>query len=243
MIQPPIIGITTSGHAQTSSYCLPSSYAAAVKAAAGIPVLIPPSEPEASEIILQRIDGLIFSGGGDIDPAMYNGVMHPTIYNIDLERDRAEIALAQAALASDIPILGICRGLEVLAVATGGTLIPHLPDEYGEIVTHRAEELLSIQHGVDLNSESRLAQEIIGTTKVDVVSWHHQAVRTVSSEWRVTGWATDGVIEALEHKYHPWAIAVQWHPELSSSVDPLQHRIFQSFITATRQTAMANCEY
>lgn len=242
MMQPPIIGITTSGHAQTSSYCLPSSYAAAVKAAGGVAVLIPPGEPETSLVILQRIDGLIFSGGGDIDPAIYNGIKHPTVYNVDPERDRAEISLAQAALASDIPILGICRGLEVLAVATGGTLIPHLPDEYGEVVTHRAKQALSIQHAVDIIPDSQLAQ-IVGTTQVNVVSWHHQAVRTASSEWRVIGWATDGVIEALEHKHHPWAIALQWHPELSSSIDPLQHRIFEAFVAATRQAAMANCEY
>lgn len=229
--QPPLIGITTSGQMLTGNFCLSKFYVEAVRCAGGVPMLIPAGEPDLSAI-LERLDGLIFSGGGDIDPAIYNGVSHPTIYNIDPERDRSEISLAQLALATDIPILGICRGLEVLLVATGGNLIPHLPDEVGEIVIHRADQMHSIEHNVQIASESRLAG-IIGATEVKVFSWHHQAASTVPLEWRIVARAADGVIEAIEHKHHPWAIALQWHPELSID-DPLQQRIFQAFITAAR---------
>jgi putative glutamine amidotransferase len=229
--QPPLIGITTSGQMLTGNFCLSKFYVEAVRLAGGVPMLIPAGEPDLSTI-LERLDGLIFSGGGDIDPAIYNGVSHPTIYNIDPERDRFEITLAQLALATDIPILGICRGLEVLLVATGGNLIPHLPDEVGEIVIHRADQMHSIEHSVQIVSESRLAG-IIGATEVKVFSWHHQAASTVPLEWRIVARAADGVIEAIEHKHHPWAIALQWHPELSID-DPLQQRIFQAFITAAR---------
>ncbi len=229
--QSPLIGITTSSQMLQGSFCLSRLYVEAVRLAGGVPILIPAGEPDLSTILL-RLDGLIFSGGGDIDPAIYNQVVHPTIYNVDRERDRSEISLAQLVLATNIPVLGICRGLEVLVVATGGSLVPHLPDEFGEVVVHRADQLHSVEHGVYITSDSRLAA-IVGTTEVKVVSWHHQAASIVPSEWNVTAWAADGVIEALEHKHHAWAIALQWHPELSIN-DPLQQRIFQAFVNAAR---------
>lgn len=229
---PPIIGITTSSQHHTGSYCLPSTYVKAVRAAGGMPILLPPVQEELSTAIVQRLDGLIFSGGGDIDPAIYKGSCHPTIYNIDTERDRTEIALAIAALAGDIPILGICRGLEIMVVATGGSLTPHIPDEFGEVVIHRAEQALAIEHAVEISADSQLAK-IVADTHVNVVSWHHQAARQVGCQWRVTAWAADGVIEAIEHQQHPWAIALQWHPELASNCGA-QQRIFQAFIAATR---------
>lgn len=227
----PLIGITASSQMLQGSFCLSRLYVEGVRTAGGVPILIPAGEPDLSAI-LSRLDGLILSGGGDIEPARYNGVAHPTIYNVDLERDRSEISLAQLILASDIPVLGICRGLEVLVVATGGSLVPHLPDEFGNVVVHRADQMHSVEHGVYINPYSRLAA-IIGTSEVNVMSWHHQAASIVPSEWNVTAWAADGVIEAVEHKHHDWAIAVQWHPELAIN-DPLQQRIFQDFVNAAR---------
>ena len=225
----PLIGITTSSQMLAGSFCLSRLYVEAVRLAGGVPILIPAGEPDLSTI-LSRLDGLIFSGGGDIDPAIYQGVSHPTIYNVDLERDRSEISLAKLVLATNIPLLGICRGLEVLVVATGGSLVPHLPDEFGNVVVHRADQLHSIEHSVDITPNSRLAQ-MIGTTEVKVMSWHHQAASIVPSEWNITARAADGVIEALEHKHHAWAIALQWHPELSIN-DELQLRILQAFVAA-----------
>ena len=227
--QPPLIGITTSSQMLAGSFCLSRLYVEAVRSAGGVPVLIPAGEPDSSTI-LSRLDGLILSGGGDIDPEIYNGRSHVTIYNVDRERDRSEISLARLALSTNIPILGICRGLEVLVVATGGSLIPHLPDEVGEVVIHRAHQSSAIEHSVKIAADSRLG-EIVGATELNVFSWHHQAASIVPQEWNVTAQAADGVIEALEHKHHPWAIALQWHPELAIH-DSLQQRIFQAFIHA-----------
>ena len=230
--KPPLIGITTASQYLTGSFYLPGVYVNAVRSAGGLPILLPPGEPEEGTAILERIDGLIFSGGGDIDPSTYNGPIHPTIYNLDPERDRFEIALSKLVLSTDIPVLGICRGLEVLVVATGGSLVSHLPDEFGDVVLHRAEQTLPSEHSVQIASESRLAT-IMGTTEATVVSWHHQATSTVPQGWRVAAHAPDRVIEALEHERHPWALALQWHPELSIK-DLRQARIFRAFIEAAQ---------
>jgi putative glutamine amidotransferase len=235
--QQPLIGITTTGQRLTGSFYLPGAYVNAVRSSGGLPILLPPGEPEEGAAILERLDGLIFSGGGDIDPGAYNGLLHPKVYNVDPERDRFELALSQVALGTDIPVLGICRGLEVLAVATGGCLVSHLPDEYGEVVLHRAEQALPIQHSIQIAPESFLAT-VTGATEATVVSWHHQATSTVPLGWRVAASAPDGVIEALEHLRHPWAIALQWHPELSIN-DPLQQRIFRAFIEAAQNRKAA----
>jgi putative glutamine amidotransferase len=130
-VQPPLIGITTSGQRLTGNFSLPAVYADAVRQAGGRVILLPPGEVDP-KFILDLVDGLVFCGGGDIDPATYNGSPHPSIYNVDSERDAFEITLARQVLATDIPVLGICRGLEVLVIASGGDLVPHLPDEFGE---------------------------------------------------------------------------------------------------------------
>lgn len=239
--KPPLIGITTSGHHITGSFCLRGEYVEAVRSAGGMPILLPPGEPEEASSILEQVDGLILSGGGDIDPAAYNGTPHPTIYNIDPERDRSELALAKLVLATDIPVLGICRGLEVLVVATGGSLVSHLPDEFGDLVVHRADQLHSAEHSVQIAPGS-LLNTLVGTTMVNVMSWHHQAASIVPPGWRVTARAADGVIEALEHEHHPWAIALQWHPELSLN-DPFQQRILRAFVAAAQNPKALTTTY
>jgi len=234
---PPIIGITTYGRQQTGQFCLMGTHVDAVRLAGGIAILLPPGESNLAAI-LELVDGLVFSGGGDIDPATYKGSPHPEIYLVDPERDSFELGLARAALKAGTPMLGICRGLEILIVASGGTLIPHLPDTYGTTVTHRADLSHPIEHSVDVDPKSKLAT-ILGETKPIVVSWHHQAVGTITPEWKVTASAADGVIEALEHQHHPWAIALQWHPELSLN-HPVQQSIFQALVAvaSNQRTAM-----
>lgn len=224
------IGITTLGQSELGHYRVAGAYVEAVRLAGGLPILLPPGETNPAAI-LEIIDGLIFTGGGDINPVTYNGSPHPTIAGIDSQRDTFELTLAQLVLNTDIPVLGICRGLEVLVVMSGGTLIPHVPDEFGETVAHAANRLTT-KHLVRIAPESRLAK-IVGTTEAMIVSWHHQAASIVPPEWRITAYAADGVIEAIEHERHPWAIALQWHPELSLN-DPLQQRIFQSLVEAAR---------
>jgi putative glutamine amidotransferase len=111
--------------------------------------------------------------------------------------------------------------------------VSHLPDEFGEAIAHRTYQSRPSEHSVQIAPESLLAN-VIGATEPKIVSWHHQAVRTVPSGWRITARASDGVIEALEHEHHPWAIALQWHPELSLN-DPQQQRIFQAFVAAAHK--------
>lgn len=228
----PTIGITTFDQNEQGHYHVNSTNVEAVRRSGGLPVLLPPGEPTEAAEILEVVDGLILTGGGDLNPATYNGSMHPAISDVDDKRDAFELTLARLALSSDIPILGNCRGILVMNVATGGSLVAHIPDEFGEVVAHTGESSQSAKHQVQIEPQSRLAS-IMQATEATVVSMHHQAVRTVPSQWRVAACAKDGVIEALEHEYHPWAIALQWHPEMAID-DPLQQRIFRSLVEAAR---------
>jgi len=231
-LKSPIIGITTYSRGEAGEFTLPGSYVDAVQLAGGIPVLLPPNQPDIDRL-LDIVDGLVFSGGGDIDPVLYGGDHHPTVYLIDPERDEFELALAKGAIASTIPTLGICRGMQVLSVATGGALVPHVPDVYGETIAHRLDHpRRPIPHPVQVQPESRLAA-IVGKTDISVVSWHHQAVKTVPDCWQIAAYAADGLVEALEHCQHPWMVAVQWHPELSPE-DPVHQRLFEAFVQAAK---------
>ncbi len=230
-----LIGITTYGRLEALPFSLPSVYIDAVRAAGGTPILLPPGETDPS-VLLEPLDGLIIAGGGDISPVWYKGSNHPSIYSVDCDRDAFELQLANFALEHHQPVLGICRGLQILIVASGGTLIPHVPEVYGTSVLHRIDpepgRRLPTEHMVKINEESLLA-DCVQNTHISVVSWHHQAVDKVPSGWRVVAHALeDGVIEAVEHEHHPWAIGVQWHPELSAN-DPNHQRIFQAFVQAT----------
>jgi putative glutamine amidotransferase len=232
--QAPLIGISTYGRNGVAAFSLAATYVDAVRAAGGIPVLLPPGEPDA-ETLLDRVDGLILSGGGDIDPRAYHGASHSSIYNIDTERDEFEFTLARLCLENDLPFLGICRGMEIAIVACGGTLVTHVPDEYGTTVQHRlvpaAGHLYPAKHSVRLLSNSQLGG-IVGKTEIEVVSWHHQAVRNLAPGWRVVAESVeDQVIEAVEHQQCSFAIAVQWHPELSPE-DVSHQRIFQALVKA-----------
>ncbi|MGB7444965.1 MAG: gamma-glutamyl-gamma-aminobutyrate hydrolase family protein [Coleofasciculaceae cyanobacterium] len=226
---PPVIGITSGQMKEDGKFYSPVGYAQAVQLSGGIPVLLPPLNQDPA-LILQVVDGLVFSGGGDLDPVHYDGLPHPSIYGVDPGRDEPELALAKLAVQSNKPILGICRGLEVLMVASGGDLVAHVPEEFGEDIAHRRAVLEPCEHSVKIIANTQLAK-IIGSDEVTVVSWHHQAVRTVPANWRISALAPDGLIEALEHERHPFALALQWHPELLTK-DPAHLGIFQAFIKA-----------
>ena len=233
--KPPQIGITTYNHQQATAVSPLSAYSDAVRTAGGVPVLLPATEVDPVKL-LEPLDGLILSGGGDIDPVFYNGSSHPTIYSVDSHRDVFELQIARFALDNHIPVLGICRGLQILIVVSGATLIPHIPDKYGTSVLHRLEPELglrqSTEHMIKINANSRLGK-LIQKTQISVVSFHHQAARTIPPGWHAVAYALkDGVIEAIEHEHHPWAIGVQWHPELSAN-DPNHQRIFQGLVQST----------
>ena len=228
----PFIGVTTYGRGPHNRFILPAEYVDAVRRAGGIPLLLPPGE-ERLDAVLPLLKAVVFSGGGDLDPDLYGGGRHETIYMVEPERDRSEIELARRVFDLSVPTLAICRGTQILNVAEGGTLIEHLPDEVGETVTHRAPPREPIAHPVKVEPASRLAG-ILGATDFSCMSWHHQAVRRVAPGFEVVAHAPDGTIEGLEAPSHPWLVAVQWHPELTAAEDPIQQRLFDALVEAAR---------
>ncbi|MCY3798522.1 MAG: gamma-glutamyl-gamma-aminobutyrate hydrolase family protein [Chloroflexi bacterium] len=238
----PIIGITTGGRSEgyiksrhyDEFYSLPAPYVDAVRRAGGIPLLIAPGENEWGEI-LPLLDGVIVTGGTDIDPAEYGGDRwNPHVLPADRERDRSELGLARRLLDEGVkPLLCICRGLQVLNVAAGGTLHEHIPDIRDDDI-HRNEAGLWAMQAVQVESDSLIA-EVMGLTALRASSGHHQAVKAVAPSLRVVASAADGIIEALEKPGHPWLIAVQWHPEVTAGRDPSQQALFDALVQKARQ--------
>ena len=226
----PLIGITTYGRDEENRFTLPSEYVDSVRRAGGLSILLAPGETELDRW-LELVDGVILSGGGDLDPTLYGGTPHETVYMVDEERDRGELDLARKVLESGVPTLGICRGTQVINVALGGTLHVHLPEVFGSDVDHRLPPREPTPHCVRVDKDSRLAG-IVGEIEFDCESWHHQAIKDVAPSLEVAAYAPDGVVEAVEKHDHPWLHAVQWHPELSSERDPVQQRLFDALAAA-----------
>jgi putative glutamine amidotransferase len=234
----PTIGITTYGPAAAaegdlSLVSLPSGYVDAVAAAGGLPVLLAASSVPAREV-LERIDGLIVAGGGDIAPDAYGGRAHETIYMVNPERDSFELDLVRAALERPaLPVLGICRGMQVLNIVLGGDLTAHVPDEFGEQVAHRLPPRVPTTHPVRIELAGAFG-EIFSESELPVCSWHHQAVRTLGKGLRPSAWAPDGVIEAVSLDGHLFALGVQWHPEMQAAEDPRQARLFEALVARAK---------
>jgi putative glutamine amidotransferase len=226
----PLIGISSYGRAgERQSFSLPCEYVDVVRLAGGVPVVLPSVEGEIPEA-LDAVQAVILPGGGDVDPAHYGGLRHDANYGISAERDGFEINLARAALARhELPILCVCRGMQLLNVALGGDLISHIPDHFGERVPHRHPGRLPVEHEVRIDPTSRL-YSILGDTELRVQSIHHQAVGRVADGMRAVAWSPDGVIEAIESPRHPFLIAVQWHPELGALGDARQRRLFEVLV-------------
>ena len=211
----PIIGITTYltsarfGTWEEDAALIPAAYVRAVEAAGGRALLVPPSM-EGIEETLDRLDGLLFSGGSDLDPELYDQEAHAETNGVVTERDRAEIALLQAALQRDMPVLAVCRGSQVLNVARGGDLVQHLPDVVGD-ETHKHTPGVFADHDVDLVSGTRV-QQILGD-HAPVKSHHHQGYGRLGEGLREAARAEDGTIEAVEDPSRRFALGVLWHPE------------------------------
>jgi putative glutamine amidotransferase len=238
----PLIGMTA--YAQQVQYdgtdlmagMLPMSYVKALHAGGGRAVLITPDDPDTD--VIESLDGIIFSGGGDIDPAYWGAEPHPEI-DIDVTRDTAELMLMKAALAADLPTLGICRGMQVLAIAAGGTLHQHLPDVLGHD-RHRAasgtdplaaDASAFGRHDVVVREGSR-AHALLGG-HLTVNSFHHQAVDD-PGRFAAVGWCPDDrVIEIIEDPSRRFALGVQWHPERTADL-----RVFSALVeAAARQSS------
>jgi putative glutamine amidotransferase len=235
---PVFVGLTTySGDDQKREFYLPQEYVESVRRAGAVPLLIAPGERHL-EALLARLDGLLLTGGGDLDPAHYHGRAHETVYMVSPQRDGMELTLARRALELAMPLFGICRGLQVINVALGGSLHEHLPDVVGETVMHRLPPREPVPHAVSVEAGTRLAG-ILGATEFSAASWHHQAVREPGAGLRVVARAPDGTVEALEHPAHERLLAVQWHPELTAARDSVQQRLFDAFVGMARAWAMA----
>jgi putative glutamine amidotransferase len=220
-VSAPLIGITgyrslPYGPLAQFTFNLNESYIRAVQAASGLPVIISPILKE-DELhgLFRRLDGLLFSGGGDIDPAIFGQVRHPATRGVSEERDRAELALARWALAEDKPMLAICRGIQVMNIAAGGTLIQDIPAQIPDAAAHTFSDDTPrdhIAHAVAVEAGARLAH-ILGGTRVTTNSWHHQSCQAPGQGIVYTAWAPDGVVEGAEAPGHRFAVGVQWHPE------------------------------
>jgi putative glutamine amidotransferase len=214
------------------------SYTAALRAARGIPLLLPAGRADEADAVLGRVDGLILTGGGDIDPSTYGREPQPSIAGSDIDRDRFEIQLVLAARERAVPVLAICRGLQVTNVACGGDLIVDIPAEVPGDVGHRASEPGHLAtHRVRLDPNSRLAR-LVGDDTAEVNSSHHQAALGIGQGMRAVAWAADGVIEAIETVGDRWwLLGVQWHPEQPPREEPAAWRPFQGLVDAAAHHA------
>lgn len=215
----PLIGITTSrtnSASPGSRICLNEVYSAAISRSGAVPVLIPLGLPfDQLEGLLDRIDGILFSGGGDAHPTSYGSQMHPKVDDIDEDRDRVEIFLAKQTILREKPFLGICRGLQVVNIACGGTLFEDILDQRPGSLQHQTPEDLPRDyhaHTVRVEPGSRLGGIMAGEA-LPVNSHHHQAVRILGNGLSACAFAPDGIIEGFELPDYPFGLAVQWHPE------------------------------
>jgi putative glutamine amidotransferase len=211
----PIVGITTYvtparfGVWELDAALVPVDYVRAVERAGGRPLLVPPAADGVDET-LDALDGLILSGGSDLDPELYGQDAHPETTGVVLERDRAELALLEAALERDLPVLAICRGSQVLNVALGGDLVQHLPEVVGD-EKHKHTPGSFADHDVEVEKDTRLV-EIVGD-HAPVKSHHHQGFGRIGEGLRVAARAEDGTVEAVEDPSRRFALGVLWHPE------------------------------
>jgi putative glutamine amidotransferase len=213
-------------------YALPDTYVHELRRAGARPVLLPAGRSGPAGELLEPFDGLLLAGGGDLDPATYGAAPHAATGSVDPDRDDLELALARAADERGMPTLAICRGVQVLNVAFGGSLRQHLPDLDG-LVAHRGDDGgPPAMHPLRLLAGSRLAAAVDGTADGAAVvglSQHHQGIDRVGDGLVPTAWGPDGIVEALERE-RGWMVGVLWHPEATAAADPVQHALLAAFV-------------
>jgi putative glutamine amidotransferase len=230
--QRPRIGLTTYrepaawGVWSEPADLLPVNYADGVRAAGGVALLLPPGDPVTADDVLTGLDGLLLTGGADVDPERYGAERHIATGAPRPDRDAWEVALAHTALARDVPVLAVCRGMQVLNVALGGDLRQHLPDDIGTEL-HCPVIGEHGRHDVAMAAGSTVAA-MFGEQAL-VATYHHQSVDRLGADLMPTGWASDGVVEAVEHRSRTWVVGVQWHPEVFAGAP-----LFEAFVAAAR---------
>jgi putative glutamine amidotransferase len=229
----PVIGITS--YAQEASWgvwklpaaLVPLAYVDSIERAGGRAVVIPPAEDDI-EVTLDALDGIVFSGGADVDPVHYGADPHPETDTPQTRRDAGEMALLRAALERDLPTLAICRGFQLLNVARGGDLIQHLPEEIGNDAHKQVPGTFGV-HPVEVKEGSVLGG-IVGSTPAEVTSHHHQALGRVGDGLVESAWAADGTLEGVEDPSRRFLVGVQWHPEASEDA-----ALFQALVEQARE--------
>ncbi len=229
----PVVGITSYveqarwGVWDVPASVLPFRYVERVEAAGGTAVVLPPAAAADAEV-LERLDAVVFAGGADLDPGLYGEESHPETTGLRPERDAAEVPLMKAALDRDVPLLGICRGMQVLSVVRGGSLVQHLPDTVGH-ERHRPAPGTYGLHDVRLEPGS-LAHRLLGD-RVSVPSYHHQGLAS-PGDLSVTGWADDETPEVVEDPSLRFVLGVLWHPEAGDDL-----RLFEALVAAATAKA------
>jgi putative glutamine amidotransferase len=233
----PLIGISMRNGRDSDGHptaVLQHSYINAVTGAGGVAIPIPCNLPQEMLLDLYaRLDGILFSGGGDIALDHFAGDAHPRIDGVDPMRDSVELTLLRSAAEDGKPMLGICRGAQLMNVALGGTLYTHLRDQFPNALDHDYPGNLrrTLVHPVNVDETSRAAG-IFGETLLNVNSLHHQGLKEIAPALKVVGYASDGLVEVVEMPDHPYAVAVQWHPEWLTD-QPSMQRLFRSLVEAS----------
>jgi putative glutamine amidotransferase len=235
-----VVGITcgtqTQPEGSSPRQSLNRAYVWAIEQVGGVPVILPvTTDTEVIARYLGVVDGLLLSGGVDVAPARYGQKPHRCLGEVDQDRDATELPLICQALAQDVPIFAICRGIQTLNIAMGGTLYQDIPSECPSKIAHQQSTLQlprdRFSHSIHIKPGSRL-QEIVGTDAMQTNSFHHQALRDVAAGLTVTANASDGVIEAVESPQHRYVLGVQFHPEETAPHDPHSRRLFEAFVSA-----------
>jgi putative glutamine amidotransferase len=227
----------------SGGFGVPEGYVQSLRRAGARPVLVPGgdvggalvggalAEADLAEL-LAPFDAVVLAGGGDVEPGRYGGVHHPGVYGVDTDRDALEVAVARWTAAHGMPTLAVCRGMQVVNVAFGGTLIPHIPDVESLGAHGSPVGGTSATHDVKVAGGSRL-ESVCGPVVRDCVSHHHQAVDRLGSGLTPTAWTDDGLVEAVELEDGPgFFVAVQWHPEMTAATDLVQQALFDALVAA-----------
>jgi putative glutamine amidotransferase len=242
---PPLVGISTSevrspgdrelvsqGEPARTELALGERYLDAVRAAGGMPVILAPVTPDEIETLVGRLDGIVLSGGPDLHPDAYGAPAHPELGPTEPDLDRFELALARAAITRGMPVLGICRGMQVLNVALGGSLHQHLPDLEAGTEHRQSSANSEPTHRVTLGRDSRL-MKVVGRRYLEVNSFHHQGIQGLGKGLSIAGHAPDGQIEAIEVPGRRFTFGVQWHAECLLE-RPEHLALFRGLVRAAR---------